>query len=94
MQISFVEDVGRPSLLTLGLFRPVHDNESLDEMVEPALTKTILAKALSRFADIVSLCIQAEKGFRPPISEILESPTNMIEGYRKMRTPTGASFPF
>ncbi|GJX65465.1 protein STRUBBELIG-receptor family 2 [Tanacetum coccineum] len=68
----------------------LHDNESLDEMVEPALRKTIPAKALSRFADIVSLCTQAEKGFRPPISEILESLTNMIEEYRRMRTPADA----
>ncbi|GJS23384.1 bifunctional 3-dehydroquinate dehydratase/shikimate dehydrogenase, chloroplastic-like protein [Tanacetum coccineum] len=54
-KISFAEDARRPSLLALGLFRRVHDNESLDEMVEPALRKKIPAKALSRFADIVSL---------------------------------------
>ncbi|PWA93658.1 hypothetical protein CTI12_AA069160 [Artemisia annua] len=39
----------------------LHDNESLDEMVEPAIRKTIPAKALSRFADIVSLCTQTIK---------------------------------
>lgn len=36
----------------------LHDNKSLDEMVEPALRKTIPPKALSRFADIVSMCTQ------------------------------------
>ncbi|XP_071687990.1 protein STRUBBELIG-RECEPTOR FAMILY 2-like [Rutidosis leptorrhynchoides] len=64
----------------------LHDNESLDEMVEPALQNTIPPKVLSRFADIVSLCIQAEKGFRPSISEILESLTQMLDDYRRTRT--------
>ncbi|XP_076892982.1 protein STRUBBELIG-RECEPTOR FAMILY 2-like [Bidens hawaiensis] len=63
----------------------LHDSESLDEMVEPALRKTIPPKALSRFADIVSLCTQGEKRLRPVISEIMESVTNMIEEYRRMR---------
>lgn len=35
--------------------------------------------------------MQAEKGFRPPISEILESLTHMIEEYRRMRTPSDAA---
>ncbi|KAJ0787979.1 putative protein kinase RLK-Pelle-LRR-V family [Helianthus annuus] len=64
----------------------LHDNESLDEMVEPALRKTIPPKALSRFADIVSMCTQGEKRLRPSISEIMESVTSMIEEYRKMRS--------
>lgn len=36
----------------------LHDNESLEQMVDPAIKRTITSKALSRFADIVSLCIQ------------------------------------
>lgn len=36
----------------------LHVNESLEQMVDPAIKKTISSKALSRFADIVSLCIQ------------------------------------
>ncbi|MFS7934296.1 putative protein kinase RLK-Pelle-LRR-V family [Helianthus anomalus] len=64
----------------------LHDSESLDEMVEPALRKTIPPKALSRFADIVSMCTQGEKRLRPSISEIMESVTSMIEEYRKMRS--------
>lgn len=36
----------------------LHDNESLDEMVEPALRKTIPPKTLSRFSVLVSLCTQ------------------------------------
>ncbi|KAK9055463.1 hypothetical protein SSX86_026546 [Deinandra increscens subsp. villosa] len=67
----------------------LHDTESLDEMVEPALRKTIPPKALSRFADIVSLCTQGEKRMRPTISEIMESVTDMIEEYRRMRKEAG-----
>ncbi|GJU86620.1 zinc finger BED domain-containing protein RICESLEEPER 2 [Tanacetum coccineum] len=36
--------------------------------------------------------LEAEKGFRPPISEILEAPTNKIEENRRMRTTADASF--
>lgn len=63
----------------------LHDNETLDEMVEPALRNSIAPKALSRFADIVSLCTQADKVFRPPISEVMESLTHMIEEHRRMK---------
>ncbi|KAI3471548.1 hypothetical protein Pfo_028198 [Paulownia fortunei] len=48
----------------------LHDSTSLGQMVDPAITRTISSKSLSRFADIVSLCIQE---FRPPMSEIVES---------------------
>lgn len=36
----------------------LHDNESLEQMVDTAIKRTIPSKALSRFADIISLCIQ------------------------------------
>lgn len=36
----------------------LHDAEGLEEMVDHCIKKTISSKALSRFADIVSLCIQ------------------------------------
>ncbi|KAK1420751.1 hypothetical protein QVD17_22597 [Tagetes erecta] len=67
----------------------LHDNESLNEMVDPALRTTIPPKALSRFADIVSMCTQDEKRLRPTISEIMESVKSMIEEYRKMRRAAG-----
>nr|XP_043618618.1 protein STRUBBELIG-RECEPTOR FAMILY 2 [Erigeron canadensis] len=70
----------------------LHDNESLDEMVEPALRKTIPPKVLSRFADLVSLCTQPEKGFRPSISEIMESLTHILNDYRRVRTTTDTDF--
>ncbi|KAK9075838.1 hypothetical protein SSX86_004167 [Deinandra increscens subsp. villosa] len=70
----------------------LHDNESLDEMVEPALRKTIPPKTLSRFAVLVSLCTQGDKGLRPTTSEIIESLTNMMEEYRKMRREAETDF--
>lgn len=36
----------------------LHDNESLEQMVDPAITRTFSSKALSRYADIITLCIQ------------------------------------
>ncbi|KAM0008097.1 putative protein kinase RLK-Pelle-LRR-V family [Helianthus debilis subsp. tardiflorus] len=70
----------------------LHDNESLDEMVEPALRRTIPLKTLSKFAVLVSLCTQGDKGLRPTISEIMESLTNMTEEYRRMRREADADF--
>lgn len=36
----------------------LHDNESLEQMVDPAIKRTFSSKALSRYADIISLCTQ------------------------------------
>lgn len=35
--------------------------------------KTVSSKNLSRYADMVSLCIQPVKEFRPPMSEVVDS---------------------
>ncbi|XP_073287390.1 protein STRUBBELIG-RECEPTOR FAMILY 2-like [Primulina huaijiensis] len=51
----------------------LHDNASLGEMIHPSILRTMSSKSLSRFADIVSACIQPEKEFRPPMSEIVKS---------------------
>ncbi|KAK7278841.1 hypothetical protein RJT34_23879 [Clitoria ternatea] len=51
----------------------LHDNESLEQMADPAIKRTFSSKALSRYADIISLCIQPAKEFRPPMSEIVDS---------------------
>ncbi|CAK9322883.1 unnamed protein product [Citrullus colocynthis] len=55
----------------------LHDNESLEQMVDPGIKGTFSSKALSRFVDIISLCIQSVKEFRPPMSEIVEHLTNL-----------------
>ncbi|KAK8600702.1 hypothetical protein V6N12_050553 [Hibiscus sabdariffa] len=57
----------------------LHDNESLQQMVDPGIRRTFPARFLSGFADIVSLCIQPEKEFRPPMSEIVEALTLLIQ---------------
>ncbi|XP_017255958.1 protein STRUBBELIG-RECEPTOR FAMILY 2 isoform X3 [Daucus carota subsp. sativus] len=69
----------------------LHDNESLEEMVDPAIRRTIPAKALSRFADIISLCIQAQKEFRPPMTEIQEGLMCILQEHRVVRGHTAAA---
>ncbi|KAI9077317.1 hypothetical protein K1719_040761 [Acacia pycnantha] len=51
----------------------LHDNESLERMVDPGIEGSVSAKALSRYADIVSLCIQPVKEFRPIMSAVVDS---------------------
>ncbi|XWS56205.1 hypothetical protein CRYUN_Cryun09bG0066200 [Craigia yunnanensis] len=87
-------DSSRPqdeqSLVNWALFR-LHDSESLEQMVDPGIKRTLPAKFLSSFADIVSLCIQPEKEFRPPMSEIVESLTGLLQkiGMIKSRETEG-----
>ncbi|KAJ0762802.1 putative protein kinase-like domain superfamily [Helianthus annuus] len=48
-------------------------------MVDPSLRAACSSKSLSRFADIISLCVQPEPEFRPPMSEIVQSLLHMIQ---------------
>ncbi|KAK4413014.1 protein STRUBBELIG-RECEPTOR FAMILY 2 [Sesamum alatum] len=57
----------------------LHDSTSLRQMVDPVILRMISSKSLSRFADIVSLCIQPEQEFRPPMSEIVESLMRLLQ---------------
>ncbi|ERN03417.1 protein STRUBBELIG-RECEPTOR FAMILY 3 isoform X1 [Amborella trichopoda] len=57
----------------------LHDIEALSKMVDPALSGNYPAKSLSRFADIISLCVQPEPEFRPPMSEIVQALVRMIQ---------------
>ncbi|KAI4312145.1 hypothetical protein MLD38_036988 [Melastoma candidum] len=50
----------------------LHDIEALSSMVDPSLGGVYPTKSLSRFADIISRCIQREPEFRPPMSEIVQ----------------------
>ncbi|KAL2480559.1 Protein STRUBBELIG-RECEPTOR FAMILY 2 [Abeliophyllum distichum] len=74
------------SLVKWASFR-LHDSASLGQMVDPVMTGTFSSKCLSRFADIISLCIQPEQEFRPPMSEIAESLACLLH---KPRTADGA----
>ncbi|XP_075639552.1 protein STRUBBELIG-RECEPTOR FAMILY 2 [Castanea sativa] len=66
----------------------LHDSESLEHMIDPGIKRTIPPKALSRYADIVSLCVQPVKEFRPPMSEIAESLTSLLEKLSKAKSGT------
>ncbi|KAH8504959.1 hypothetical protein H0E87_012266 [Populus deltoides] len=59
----------------------LHDNESLIQMVDPGIKRTLPSKTLSRFADVVLLCIQPDKFFRPPMSEIVSSLTSVLRKF-------------
>ncbi|XP_020424558.1 protein STRUBBELIG-RECEPTOR FAMILY 2 [Prunus persica] len=66
------------SLVKWASFR-LHDSESLAEMIDPGIKRTFSSKAISQFADIVSLCIQPVKEFRPPMSEVVGSLSRLIQ---------------
>ncbi|KAF8698693.1 hypothetical protein HU200_034943 [Digitaria exilis] len=57
----------------------LHDIDSLDQMVDPALEGLYPAKSLSRFADAVALCVQPEPEFRPPILEVVQSLVRLVQ---------------
>ncbi|XP_057963208.1 protein STRUBBELIG-RECEPTOR FAMILY 3-like isoform X2 [Malania oleifera] len=57
----------------------LHDINALSRMVDPTLNGAYPSKSLSRFADIISLCVQLEPEFRPPMSEIVQDLSHMIE---------------
>ncbi|GAA0161535.1 hypothetical protein LIER_17825 [Lithospermum erythrorhizon] len=61
----------------------LHDNKSLIEMIDPALRRTISSKVLSSYADIVSLCIQPAKEFRPCMSEIVNSLKGLVQKHEQ-----------
>ncbi|CAN1854308.1 Protein STRUBBELIG-RECEPTOR FAMILY 8 [Linum perenne] len=56
----------------------LHDIDSLSRMVDPLLEGSYPAKSLSRFADIISRCIQSTPEFRPAMSEVVQDLMQMI----------------
>ncbi|KAK9757058.1 hypothetical protein RND81_01G137400 [Saponaria officinalis] len=57
----------------------LHDIDSLERMADPALRGLYPPKSISRFADIIALCVQTEPEFRPPMSEVVESLHRLIQ---------------
>lgn len=57
----------------------LHDIDALSEMVDPALEGLYPVKSLSRFADVIALCVQAEPEFRPPMSEVVQSLVLLVQ---------------
>lgn len=57
----------------------LNDIDSLSKMVDPALKGIYPAKSLSRFADVIAVCVQPEPEFRPPMSEVVQSLVRLLQ---------------
>ncbi|WOL11562.1 protein STRUBBELIG-RECEPTOR FAMILY 6 [Canna indica] len=57
----------------------LHDIDALDRMVDPGLKGLYPAKSLSRFADVIALCVQPEPEFRPPMSEVVQALVRLVQ---------------
>ncbi|KAG8080079.1 hypothetical protein GUJ93_ZPchr0007g3015 [Zizania palustris] len=55
----------------------LYDIDAISKMVDPSIRGQCSEKALSRFADIISSCIQHEPEFRPPMSEVVQDLARM-----------------
>ncbi|XP_010552383.1 PREDICTED: protein STRUBBELIG-RECEPTOR FAMILY 4 [Tarenaya hassleriana] len=56
----------------------LQDREALDEMVDPSLCGLYSPESVSKFSEIVYLCIQMEPELRPPISEVVEALNKLV----------------
>ncbi|KFK38641.1 hypothetical protein AALP_AA3G141300 [Arabis alpina] len=54
------------------------DMETLMEMADPALCGLFAPESVSAFADIVSICVMAEPGLRPPVSNVVEALKRLV----------------
>ncbi|KAA8541512.1 hypothetical protein F0562_022664 [Nyssa sinensis] len=57
----------------------LHDIDALEKMVDPALRGLYPTKSVSRFADVIALCVQPEPEFRPPMSEVVEALVRLVQ---------------
>ncbi|KAF9685373.1 hypothetical protein SADUNF_Sadunf03G0047800 [Salix dunnii] len=57
----------------------LHDIDSLSKMVDPELKGLYPVKSLSRFADVIALCVQPEPEFRPPMSEVVQALVRLVQ---------------
>ncbi|KAE8708825.1 Protein STRUBBELIG-RECEPTOR FAMILY 6 [Hibiscus syriacus] len=73
----------------------LHDIDALTKMVDPALEGLYPVKSLSRFADVIALCVQPEPEFRPPMSEVVQALVRLVQranmSKRTIGTDQGAS---
>ncbi|KAG5538161.1 hypothetical protein RHGRI_025288 [Rhododendron griersonianum] len=68
----------------------LHDIDALGRMVDPALRGLYPPKSVSRFADVIALCVQPEPEFRPPMSEVVEALVRLVQR-SSFREDPGAS---
>ncbi|CAH1422933.1 unnamed protein product [Lactuca virosa] len=57
----------------------LHDIDALAKMVDPSLKGLYPVKSLSRFADVIALCVQPEPEFRPPMSEVVQALVRLVQ---------------
>ncbi|KAK1280535.1 Protein STRUBBELIG-RECEPTOR FAMILY 6 [Acorus gramineus] len=62
---------------------------SAPEMVDPALEGLYPVKSLSRFADVIALCVQPEPEFRPPMSEVVQALVRLVQRANMSKRTTG-----
>nr|CAD1839524.1 unnamed protein product [Ananas comosus var. bracteatus] len=67
----------------------LHDIDALAKMVDPALNGMYPVKSLSRFADIIALCVQPEPEFRPPMSEVVQQLVRLMQRASIVRRRSG-----
>uniref|UniRef100_A0A0E0ALH9 Protein kinase domain-containing protein n=1 Tax=Oryza glumipatula TaxID=40148 RepID=A0A0E0ALH9_9ORYZ len=61
----------------------LYDIDAISKMVDPSIRGQCSEKALSRFVDIISSCIQHEPEFRPSMSEVVQDLTRMVSDATK-----------
>ncbi|KAF6173242.1 hypothetical protein GIB67_026937 [Kingdonia uniflora] len=87
----------RPEQSLVGWASPqLHDIDSLSKMVDPALNGIYPAKSLSRFADVIALCVQPEPEFRPPMSDVVQALVRLMQraSVVKRRSNEESGFPY
>lgn len=74
----------------------LHDIDALAKMVDPSLNGMYPAKSLSRFADVIAICVQPEPEFRPPMSEVVQALVRLMQraSVVKRRSNDDSSFPY
>ncbi|CAA7409208.1 unnamed protein product [Spirodela intermedia] len=65
-----------------------YDINMLTKMVDPSIDGKYPEKSLSRFADIISRCVQNAPEFRPPVSEVVQDLVRMVD---EMKEAAGGS---
>ncbi|KAF1889678.1 hypothetical protein Lal_00025006 [Lupinus albus] len=68
----------------------LHDIDALAKMVDPALEGLYPIKSLSRFADVIALCVQPEPEFRPPMSEVVQALVRLVQRANTSKRTYGA----
>ncbi|KAG8388453.1 hypothetical protein BUALT_Bualt02G0127400 [Buddleja alternifolia] len=64
----------------------LHDIDALTKMVDPVLDGLYPIKSVSRFADVIALCVQPEPEFRPPMSEVVQALVRLVRLAQSKRT--------